>query len=74
MQRKMILQFRKSENHYSTDQNLWDRSVECGALEDSWIELPKERIYGWTISSEGAPDEPTYLEIYLENGNLSSSF
>ncbi len=30
---------------YSIDENLWGRSIECGALEDPWIEPPAE-VYG----------------------------
>ena len=26
------------ENPYSVDQNLWGRSIECGVLEDPWVE------------------------------------
>ncbi|MCL5026743.1 MAG: argininosuccinate synthase, partial [Chloroflexi bacterium] len=32
---------------YSTDENLWGRSIECGVLEDPWTE-PPEDIYLWT--------------------------
>src|SRR5205823_5804915 len=32
---------------YSTDANLWGRSIECGVLEDPWTEPPEE-IYTWT--------------------------
>jgi len=56
------------KNPYSVDQNLWGRSIECGVLENPWIEPPKEGVYEWTVSSENAPDESTYLEIYFEKG------
>ncbi len=55
------------ESPYSIDKNLWGVSIECGVLEDPWAEPPEE-IYQLTTSPEKAPDEPTYLEIYLENG------
>lgn len=54
-------------NPYSIDQNLWGRSCECGILEDPWVEPPEE-VYEWTIKPEDAPNKPTYLEIYWENG------
>jgi len=54
-------------NPYSVDQNLWGRSIECGVLENPWVEPPEE-VYEWTVSPEKAPDKPTYLEIYFEKG------
>jgi len=56
------------ENPYSVDQNLWGRSIECGVLEDPWVEPPEKGVYQWTVSPEKAPDQPTYLEIYFEKG------
>ena len=52
---------------YSTDENLWGRSIECGVLEDPWAE-PPEDIYRWTKSAQQAPDKPAYVEIAFENG------
>ncbi len=52
---------------YSTDENLWGRSCECGVLENPSIE-PPEDAYAWTVSPAAAPDEPSYVEIGLESG------
>ncbi|MCL4459353.1 MAG: argininosuccinate synthase [Chloroflexi bacterium] len=52
---------------YSTDQNLWGRSIECGVLEDPWAEPPEE-VYEWTRRIEDTPVEPLYLEIEFEKG------
>jgi len=52
---------------YSTDENLWGRSVECGILEDPAIEPPEE-VYGWTRAPARAPDAPTYVKIDFEQG------
>ncbi len=52
---------------YSIDENLWGRSVECGILEDPWIE-PPEDAYGMTVDPTKAPDDPTYLEVTFEHG------
>ena len=52
---------------YSTDQNLWGRSVECGVLEDPWNEPPEE-IYTLTKSPAQAPDTGAYVEIEWERG------
>jgi argininosuccinate synthase len=52
---------------YSTDSNLWGRSVGCGMLGDPWIE-PPEDIYTLTRSAQECPDEPAYVEIELEGG------
>ena len=52
---------------YSTDSNLWGRSIECGVLEDPWQE-PPEDIYTLTKSPADCPDEPAYVEISFERG------
>lgn len=52
---------------YSTDENLWGRSVECGVLEDPAVE-PPEDAYAWTVGPQAAPDEPRHLEIAFEEG------
>jgi argininosuccinate synthase len=52
---------------YSTDENLWGRSIECGILEDPWNE-PPEDIYSLTKSPAEAPDAPAYVEIEWEKG------
>src|ERR1019366_2708621 len=52
---------------YSTDSNLWGRSIECGILEDPWQEPPEE-IYALTKSPAECPDEPAYVEIAFERG------
>lgn len=52
---------------YSTDSNLWGRSIECGVLEDPWQEPPEE-IYALTKSPSECPDEPAYVEIGFERG------
>lgn len=56
-----------SESPYSVDENLWGRSIECGVLENPWIEPPQD-IYGYTKSVQNAPDEPRYLEIEFDKG------
>ena len=55
------------EKQYSTDENLWGRSVEAGPLEDPWAE-PQDDVWEWTVNPEDAPDEPQYLEISFEGG------
>ncbi len=52
---------------YSTDVNLWGRSIEAGILEDPWIEPPAE-VWLWTKNPEDAPNKPEYIEIDFENG------
>src|SRR3989442_11886672 len=55
------------ESPYSTDSNLWGRSIECGILEDPWQEPPEE-IYTITKSPAECPDESAYVEIAFERG------
>jgi argininosuccinate synthase len=52
---------------YSTDENLWGRSVECGILEDPSVEPPEE-AYGWTRSPQDAADEPVTVNLRFERG------
>jgi argininosuccinate synthase len=52
---------------YSTDENLWGRSIECGMLEDPWNEPPDD-IYALTKSPSEAPDVPAYVEIEFVKG------
>ena len=52
---------------YSTDENIWGRSIECGILEDPWAEPPLD-AYAWTVNPSDAPDEPEYVEIEFEHG------
>ncbi len=55
------------ESPYSTDANLWGRSIEAGVLEDAWAEPPDD-VWLWTVSPGDAPDRPEYLEIGFEAG------
>ena len=52
---------------FSTDENLWGRSIEAGELEDPWRE-PPEAAYLWTKPVDATPPEPTYLEIGFDQG------
>lgn len=56
-----------SRSPYSTDQNLWGRSIECGVLEDPWAE-PPEDAYIWTKSAQDAPNSPDYVTVDFERG------
>lgn len=52
---------------FSTDQNLWGRSIEAGILEDPWVEPPPE-TFQWTADPRSAPDEPEEVEITFDRG------
>ena len=52
---------------YSIDEALWGRAIECGVLEDPWVEPPEE-VFTWTKSPSEAPSEPGYVEIGFESG------
>ena len=56
-----------ADSPYSTDANLWGRSIECGALDDPWEE-PTEDIYILTKEPSESPDRPAYVEIAFERG------
>ncbi len=52
---------------YSTDTNLWGRSIECGIIEDPSQE-PPEDAWEWTVSPLEAPDTPENVTIAFEQG------
>jgi argininosuccinate synthase len=55
------------ESPYSTDENLWGRSIEAGILEDPWEEPPAD-VYEWTVDPQRCPEEPAYVEIGFKEG------
>ncbi|MFB6203797.1 MAG: argininosuccinate synthase [Candidatus Nanohaloarchaea archaeon] len=56
-----------SGSPYSTDENIWGKSTECGPLEDPGKEPPDE-VFQFVNLPEEAPDEPEYVEIGFEKG------
>jgi len=52
---------------YSIDENMWGRTIECGALEDPFVEPPRD-IWERTAPIEDAPREVSYIEIDFEGG------
>lgn len=52
---------------YSIDTNLWGRSVECGVLEDPWVEPPAD-AFAWTADPARCPAEPAYVAVQFEEG------
>ena len=52
---------------YSIDDNVWGRAIECGVLEDPWVE-PPEDIWKITADPAEAPDEPEYVELTFARG------
>jgi argininosuccinate synthase len=57
----------RTDSLYSTDENLWGRAIECGILEDPWIEAPEEAFL-LTRSGKNCPDVPAHLELTFEAG------
>ena len=55
------------QSPYSTDENLWGRSIEAGVLEDPWTEPPAD-VYEWTAGPDDRPREPGYIEISFREG------
>jgi argininosuccinate synthase len=52
---------------YSFDRNLWGMSIECGVLEDPWVEPPAD-AWQMTTAPEKAPAEGATVEITFEKG------
>ena len=59
----------KKKSPYSMDANLLHISYEGGILEDPWAEA-EDDMWRWSVSPEAAPDEPTYLELRYEKGDI----
>lgn len=57
----------RKDNPYSVDENLWGRTIECGVLEDAWIEPPEE-IYALTTDAARARPEPREVVIAFDRG------
>jgi argininosuccinate synthase len=57
----------RKDSPYSVDENLWGRTIECGILEDPWIEPPEE-VYALTSKATDAPREPRELVIGFDGG------
>ncbi|MCK9486530.1 MAG: argininosuccinate synthase [Dehalococcoidia bacterium] len=55
------------ESPYSTDENLWGRSVEAGVLEDPWVEPPAD-VFLWTKPLDETPARPAEVEIRFQEG------
>ncbi len=60
---------KKKKSPYSMDANLLHISYEGGNLEDPWWE-PEEDMWRWSVSPESAPDEPTYIVLTFEQGDI----
>jgi argininosuccinate synthase len=56
-----------SKSVFSTDQNLWGRSIESGPLEDPYTEPPEE-AFEWCVPIQNTPNKPKYMEIEFERG------
>jgi argininosuccinate synthase len=55
------------EKPWSTDENLWSRSIEGGMLEDPAYHPPEE-IYSWTVAREKGPDKPEEITLDFLKG------
>ncbi|ABI60288.1 argininosuccinate synthase [Nitrosomonas eutropha] len=60
---------KKQGSPYSMDANLLHISYEGRALEDPAVEA-EESMWRWTISPEAAPNEPEYLDLEYERGDI----
>lgn len=54
-------------SHFSIDENIWGRSIECGPIEDETREPPEE-AFEWTKSPFDVVDAPFEIEIGFEMG------
>ena len=56
------------KDNYSMDRNLWHLSHEGSDLEDPWNEPDYDKILKLMVPPEKAPDKPSYVELYFEQG------
>ena len=59
----------KKKSPYSMDANLLHISYEGGILEDPWAEA-EDDMWRWSVKPEDAPDQPQYLELTFEQGDI----
>ena len=59
----------KKKSPYSMDANLLHISYEGDILEEPWSE-PEDDMWRWSVSPEAAPDQPTYIELDYERGDI----
>ena len=52
---------------YSIDENLWGRTIECGAIEDPWAAPPAD-AYAWTRPIAHAPDAAETIVVGFDSG------
>ncbi|MGH2830735.1 MAG: argininosuccinate synthase [Actinomycetota bacterium] len=52
---------------YSIDENLWGRTIECGAIEDPWASPPAD-AWAATAAIPDAPDESEQMTVSFEAG------
>ncbi|MDC9581805.1 argininosuccinate synthase [Xenorhabdus sp. PR6a] len=57
------------EKIYSRDENAWHISTEGGVLESTWNEANPD-CWVWTAEPEAAPDEPEYVTVTVERGEV----
>jgi argininosuccinate synthase len=60
---------RGQKSPYSMDANLLHISYEGDILEDPGAE-PEEDMWLWSVSPENAPEQPVYLELTYEKGDI----
>ena len=70
-QHNIPVDFKKQgqKSPYSMDANLLHISYEGGILEDPWDE-PEESMWRWTVSPEAAPDQPEWVELSYQHGDI----
>jgi argininosuccinate synthase len=56
-----------ADRPYSTDANLWGRSIASGQLEDAWAEAPAH-VFRLTRGPEEGPADPAYVELSFAAG------
>lgn len=55
------------DSPYSIDENLWGRSIECGALEDPWV-APQSDAFELTLDPDDVDAQTREIEVAFDRG------
>ncbi|MEM3030653.1 MAG: argininosuccinate synthase [Candidatus Micrarchaeia archaeon] len=64
---KKLAKLKEKPKPYSTDENIWGRSIKSGPLEHPELEVPED-AFAWTVAPEKAPPKPQWVELSFDMG------
>ncbi|MEM4389797.1 MAG: argininosuccinate synthase [Candidatus Micrarchaeia archaeon] len=64
---RKLAKLKEKPRPYSTDENIWGRSIKSGPLEHPELEVPED-AFAWTVAPEKAPPKPQFIELSFHMG------